>query len=51
MSIENLKLARAWSDTPSFNMLVVYPCLNLGEWASLLVNSQHKLDPMVGGEA
>ena len=33
-SAENLKLATAWKPTLSLSILVVYPCLNQGEWVS-----------------
>ena len=51
MFTENLKLARAQTPTPNSSILVVYLCLKLGKWISPLVNSQYKLDTMVGDKA
>ena len=44
-------MARAQKTTLSLSILVVYPCLNQGEWVSSLVHSQHKLHSVMAGEA
>ena len=48
---ESQKQAGAWNLTSSLRVLVEYPRRNQGEWFSSLVNSQHKLDSMMGGGA
>ena len=45
---KQIKLAEAQNPILSSCTLFVYPCLNQGEWVSLLVNSQHKLESVMG---
>ena len=45
------EISRGSSSTPNLSILIAYPHSNKNKRASSLVNSQHKLNSMVGGEA
>ena len=51
LSYKNQNLAEAQNLALYISMLVMYPCLNQGEWVSPLEHPQHKLDSVVGGGA